>query len=59
MIDVIVRAVKNHGTKDDWLYDGYRTHNLFTLAGRVAVVTGGAKGIGVGIVDVLAEARQW
>lgn len=31
-------------------------NNLFTLAGRVAVVTGGAKGIGAGIVDVLAEA---
>jgi NAD(P)-dependent dehydrogenase (short-subunit alcohol dehydrogenase family) len=30
--------------------------NLFTLAGRVAVVTGGANGIGAGIVDVLAEA---
>jgi NAD(P)-dependent dehydrogenase (short-subunit alcohol dehydrogenase family) len=29
---------------------------FFTLAGRVAVVTGGAKGIGAGIVDVLAEA---
>jgi len=29
---------------------------LFTLAGRVAVVTGGANGIGAGIVDVLAEA---
>lgn len=32
------------------------TDNLFTLADRVAVVTGGAKGIGAGIVDVLAEA---
>ena len=29
---------------------------LFSLAGRVAVVTGGANGIGAGIVDVLAEA---
>ena len=31
-------------------------HNPFTLASRVAVVTGGANGIGAGIVDVLAEA---
>ncbi len=29
---------------------------LFSLADRVAVVTGGASGIGAGIVDVLAEA---
>ena len=32
------------------------TESLFTLDGRVAVVTGGASGIGAGIAAVLADA---
>ncbi len=32
------------------------TESLFALDGRVAVVTGGASGIGAGIAAVLAEA---
>jgi NAD(P)-dependent dehydrogenase (short-subunit alcohol dehydrogenase family) len=33
--------------------------DLFTLTDRVAVVTGGAQGIGLGIASVLAQAGAW
>ena len=49
------KAIEQHQSQPSYL-SGSQTHNLFNLSGKVFVVTGGGRGLGLTLAEALAEA---